>query len=395
MFRIPEEREEKAPVTYSLRGVGRSSDRYYRDVAILADEMLQLRAKTIEAMLERYMEWIAAEEREPLRNELEYTYDILTLGVLWRLYGGRAQHVPLPVASVLCGLYRLRRRFPKVKRWIDPLRGVLASRFLSGSDSSDHGDHTPCAFSLHKLLLWMDATGEYREEVRRLHTIIDYLTALDAFEREWHLENALQYADSFFDSAARRLGEYTAWVNDWRRHSAPAHRNREDYLLCDRKREEYHLSMLGAELMNRSFLRRYRETGARAVLLPACLRGEHAVHCKARKENLDMICTGCTPECRVQRIRALAAAQGATVHIIPHSSDFSRWLRSWARGKDVGVVGVACVLHLITGGLELRDLDIPAQCVLLDHCGCTQHWDPEGRQTELNEKTLSVMLGVS
>jgi uncharacterized protein len=395
MFRNHEDVVEKAPLTYSLRGAGRSSDRYYRDVAILADDMLHLRKHTIEPMLERYMEWIGSEAREPQRSELEYSHDILTLGVMWRLYGGRAQRVPLPVASMLCGMYRFRRRFPKMKPWIDPLRGLLASRFLSGSEASDRGETTPCPYALHKLLLWMDATGEYREEVSRLHNLIDYLSGLDVYEREWYLENALRYSDEFFDRATQRLGEYTAWVDDWRQHSAPAHHNREDYLFCDRKREEYHLSMLGAELMNRSFLRQYRETGARAVLLPACMRGENAAHCMARREGLDMICTGCTKDCRINQLDAIAAKQGAGVHIIPHSSDFTRWLRTWAEGRDIGVVGVACVLHLITGGLELRSLGIPAQCVLLDECGCAQHWDPEGRQTDLNEKKLEQSLTIS
>jgi uncharacterized protein len=395
MFRVHENVEEKAPLTYSLRGAGRSSNRYYRDVAILADEMLHLRKSTIDAMLERYMEWIVTEERETLRSELEYSHDILTLGVMWRLYGGRAQHVPLAVASALCGMYRFRRRYPKMKPWIDPLRGTLASRFLSGNDATDRGESTPCPYALRKLLLWMDATGEYREEVRRLDHVIDYLSGLDSYEREWYLENAIRYADEFFDRATQRLGEYTAWVEDWRRQSAPTHRNREDYILCDRKREEYHLNMLGAELLNRSFVRQYRETGTRAVLLPACMRGENAAHCKARKEGLDMICTGCTKDCRINEISTQASKQGASVHIIPHSSDFTRWLRTWAEGRDIGVVGVACVLHLITGGLELRDLGIPAQCVLLDQCGCTQHWDPEGRQTDVNEAKLEKALTIS
>ena len=392
MFQYSFEIQRPVPLTYSLRGRGTTSDRYYRDVAKAADDLLESRASTIDPMLERFTEWIVLEQREASRSDLEYTFDILTLGVMWKLYGGRAQDVPAPLAAAMCALYRLRRNHPSLKRWIDPLRGVLASRFLAKGRTPDAGIGIPCTHRLRKLLHWMDATGEYREEVKRLHLVFDYLAQLDEYEREWHLENLMKFTDTFVSQSESRLGEYTSWVDCWLRDTAPTHRNAEDFLLCNRARAEYHLNMIGAELMNRAFAGRFFGTAKRAVLLPACMRGAHSERCKARKEDLDLVCTGCTADCRVNAIRRQAAEAGATTHIIPHSSDFTRWLSTWAEGRDIGVVGVACVLHLVTGGLELRSLDIPAQCVLLDHCGCTQHWDPEGRQTDLNGGLLDNML---
>ena len=392
MFQDCVDTQNIPPVTYSLRGCGSNSDNYYGDVALAADELLAARTRTIEPMLERFMEWIADEGREPLRSDLEYTFDALTIGVLWRLYGGRAQHISLPLASVFCALYRLRRRFPSVKRWVDPVRGVLSSRFLTKREVPDAGVGIPGIIALHKLQLWMDATGEYREEVKRFHIVLDYLDQLDEAERDWYMEKLLQLTDAFLSQSSTRLGMYTKGVETWLRESAPAHRNAEDVLLCSRKRPEYHLNMVGAELMNRAFAGKYDASAARAVLLPACMRGAHAKHCQAKKADLDLVCTGCSANCRVNSVRKMAAKTGATTHIIPHSSDFTRWLGTWAKGRDIGVIGVACVLHLITGGLELRSVDIPAQCVLLDHCGCTQHWDPNGRQTELNEMLLEKVI---
>lgn len=392
MFKSRDELPTVPPLTYSLRGLGRSSDRYYRDIATLANDVMEMRKHSVEPMLERLMEWIGSESRENLRSDLEYTFDILTLGVMWKLYGGRARRVPLPLACGMCSLYRLRRRYPSLKRWVDPVRGLLATHILGKRKGPDAGEGIPCLNSLRKLLHWMEATGEYREEVLRLHIVFEYLSDIDEFEREWYLENLLSFADNFMSYAESRLGEYTAWVDTWRSESAPEHRHREDYLLCDRSRHEYHLNMLGAELMNRAFAADFAEAGPRAVLLPACMRGANAAACKARRVDLDLVCTGCTDDCKVNAVRKMAAASGASAHIIPHSSDFTRWLRTWAAGRGVGVVGVACVTQLITGGLELRSLGIPAQCVLLDHCGCTQHWDPEGRQTELNGKKLDQIL---
>jgi len=49
---------------------------------------------------------------------------------------------------------------------------------------------------------------------------------------------------------------------------------------------------------------------------------------------------------------------------------------------------VACPLHLISGGLELRKLNIAAQCVFLDYCGCKNHWHQDGIMTDMNSRQL-------
>jgi hypothetical protein len=48
------------------------------------------------------------------------------------------------------------------------------------------------------------------------------------------------------------------------------------------------------------------------------------------------------------------------------------------------LVAVACLLNLVPGGYEMRELGLNAQCVLLDYCGCIKHWHPEGFPTDLN-----------
>jgi hypothetical protein len=62
--------------------------------------------------------------------------------------------------------------------------------------------------------------------------------------------------------------------------------------------------------------------------------------------------------------------------------------------KDTGVVGVACVLNLISGGWLLDGMGISAQCVLLDYCGCKNHWSRENIPTEINIKQLKKVLDI-
>ena len=64
------------------------------------------------------------------------------------------------------------------------------------------------------------------------------------------------------------------------------------------------------------------------------------------------------------------------------------------RASDVGVVGVSCPLTITGGGWEMRRMGIPAQGLLLDHCGCSWHWDlGRGIVTEINFRELKRILG--
>jgi uncharacterized protein len=51
-------------------------------------------------------------------------------------------------------------------------------------------------------------------------------------------------------------------------------------------------------------------------------------------------------------------------------------------------VGVTCILNLLTGGYEMKRLNIASQCVFLDYCGCKKHWDNDERPTTLNLQEL-------
>lgn len=151
--------------------------------------------------------------------------------------------------------------------------------------------------------------------------------------------------------------------------------------------------MVGAELMNRGFREKFINTYKKSLLIPACMRIRTDDECKSVKNNFDMKCTGCDLECRVYHLTKLGKEKNFSVHIIPHSSDFTTWLKTWAVNTGIGIVGVACPLNLITGGLELKSLNIPAQCLLLDYCGCRNHWDKDGFATDLNTTKLLEILG--
>ncbi len=112
--------------------------------------------------------------------------------------------------------------------------------------------------------------------------------------------------------------------------------------------------------------------------------------CKANKTQEGFKCTGCTHDCIVNHITSLGQQYGFKVLIIPHASTaFSKL--SVEKG-EVGIVGIACVLNLISGGYKAKSLGFEPQCVLLDYCGCKKHWHEKGLQTRIYLEGLRKIL---
>lgn len=169
---------------------------------------------------------------------------------------------------------------------------------------------------------------------------------------------------------------------------------REDAILRNRSEVEYHLNWLGAELMNRAYRSAFEAAGKRAVLLPVCLRTHTGSACAAVRSGQGHTCLRCDPSCRVASVMELGAAEDVEVILISHESDaFSQTLISRLLKENTSIVGVACTLNLVSGGLRAKAAGLAAQCVILDYCGCGQHWDDAGGfPTDLNLNRLQAIL---
>lgn len=129
--------------------------------------------------------------------------------------------------------------------------------------------------------------------------------------------------------------------------------------------------MVGAEILNRAFRKEFLNTHTKLVLLPACMRAQNEEACRMQDSPEGYLCARCTPACNVSELDRLGEEQGYEVRIIPHeSSAFTKHAQD--RGP-IGIVGIACVLTLISGGWKARELGLVPQCVLLDYCGCKNH----------------------
>ncbi len=385
---------------YDLRRGGKTSDMFYNELTALADRVLAEVELYAAAALRGYNQFVTSQLRETPRSQGEYAIELLTLGMALRLYREAAAETPGWVVDLARELYWMRRRSPGVKPILDFFRAGLLQLFMAkkldaavtgegpgetaGGAGRDHG-----MADLPRLIEWLHATGEFKAEAMRLDHWNCYLRTLPAEQADSWIRTSVSLFDWFHREAELAVGPYTAGVNRFLR-SESAHRYwREDRLFCSRRAVEYHLGMIAAEIMNHAMREEFTRKPKKALLVPACMRGEHAGTCHAHSDGVDITCAGCDPDCTINRITERMRDDGVNVYMVPHSSGFSRWLERWEADKDeVGVTAVACLLNILPGGYEMRARGIASQCVPLDYPGCKKHWSREDVPTGVNEERL-------
>ena len=383
-------------ITYSLKNGGKHSNTYYRDIAAFTDEVLTEINHQSMVLIEDFQHFIQANEIEELRSTDEYALECLTLGVLWGVHGHESVQLTKAPQRLLSGLSKLRQRYRPLKPTIDFLRGILGTLFLSNKNG--HRSQVPdlSLEALDRLLAWMAASGDFNEEVKRLKHWREFLKSQNPERLTNSLTEITSLAAWFEARSLEILGKYTLNVEQFLKEKHPNYRWREDVIFCGRQRVEYHLYMIGAEILNRAFREKFLKTGRKVVLLPPCMKAKLEAGCEATETPLGECCAACTPGCRVNQVTKLGEKYGFDVFIMPHElSVFSNGGIKPASDQQFGVVGVSCPLTNLTGGWETKDLGVPAQGLLLDYCGCPWHWHETGIPTDINFNQLLEVLGIS
>ena len=382
-------------ITYTLRAGESVSDQYYKDIATFTDQVLVEADQRAQAILKGFQDNIQQTERETLRSQAEYSLELLTLGVLWNTYSGNAVDSNGWPQRLLAALARLRERNECLKPGIDFLRGILGNLFLFRHNSGENKKTAPSLENLERLLSWLAATGDFAEEVKRLQAWREFLSTKNSKEVIRSLSIAAALADWFQPHSLETLGRYTPNVEEFLVKTHPTYRWREDVVFCGRQRVEYHLNMVGTEIMNRAFRDQFLETERKVVFVPPCMRAKPEGECKAQPTPFGERCAACTPGCRIHQVTKLGEKQGFDVFIIPDElSVVSDKNMKTPQDNKLGLVGISCPLTNMTGGWETRRLGIPAQGVLLDYCGCPWHWHKDGIPTDININQLLQVLGI-
>jgi hypothetical protein len=385
-----------ATITYSLREGHKHSDQYYRDIDAFTDHVLDEAQSQVGNLVGAFQTYLQQTGREVPRTPPEHVFELLTLGVLWRVYAGHALGLSRVPQRALAHLVRLRERSSRLKPVVDLVRGALGGLFLSPNGRYPTEVPAPTLNGLERLLSWLAANGDvFGEEVKRLRAWQDFLARQPSPQATENLAAAIAFAAWFETQGEVALGRYTPQVECFLAETHPGYRWREDVVFCGRRRVEYHLNMVGTEILNRAFRGAFLNTARKVVIAPPCMRAQPDGVCQASPTPLGECCVGCTPGCRVHQLTKLGAKHGFQVLLIPHElAVFSGEGAESAGDGEVGLVGVSCVLTNPPGGWQMKELSVPAQGVLLDYCGCSYHWHKEGFPTDINFAQLLRTLGV-
>jgi hypothetical protein len=379
-----------AGVTYSLIEKEQNSGSFYLMLNIFTDLVLDSSATKLGSIVSDYYQWLQNNKIEKLRSKDEYTLELIALGVFWNNYASKALQTNYLSKRAVAWLYKMRGQYPRLKNHLDKLRGILSYSFLEKKNR-----YSVEVFNRNNykaLLEWLEATGEFKEEVIRLKNWLLFMETITSEQISELLQKTKGYAILFNDIGRSVLGSYTQNVDMFRLNAKKEYKYREDYFLAQRMENEYFLNMFGAEVMNRQLKPGFDKTPHKAVLLPICMRRKQEAECKAIFDGKEKVCRMCDRNCAIGKVANELVKEGISVYLIPHSSNFSKFLAHWADQKDTSLVGVACVLNLLTGGYEMKRLNIESQCIFLDYCSCKNHWDKRGKPTSLNIDRLKQLL---
>ncbi len=377
--------------TYTLRPSGAAPGEYLCAVSRLADEVLAA-GEELRPVVDAYGTFVEETGREPRRSHAEYLLEALALGVLWRARGEEAVRMGGARRRLMELLAGGRRAGG------DKVRDGSACLLLSLDMPHEPGRPDPSLADVERLLTWLLASGEYDDEVARLEGWEAFLRAAPSTAEET-LEELVAFAIAFGAWGEHALGRFTSGVDRFLLTTLPEHRWREDTVQCARRRTEYHLNMLGAEILNRAWRADFLACRRHVVVVPACMRRQPAPRqaqgdrpCVALQTSTELRCTHCTAGCAVSAATRVAERAGGEAIVVVHGSDFSRFLRSPPlSGGEVGIVGVACVPGLLGAGWRARAKGLPAQCVLLEASGC-EHWRDVPVPTALDLRELGRIL---
>ncbi|WP_027624481.1 DUF116 domain-containing protein [Clostridium lundense] len=377
----------KEIITYTLCNKDKNSNRYYEEVSIFTDEVISKIYNEANDWISDFKKFIVKNNIEKLRSNVEYLLELLMLGVLWTCYINKAILLKNTPKNILIKLADLREK-ENMKKLSDFFRGVLETLFLD-KNSSHKVDYT--LDNVKKLIQWLSATGEFKQEIKRLERWERFLSNKSEDEIKNFLLLIINLGEWFEIRSEEVLGIYTKNVNEFHNSTHKKHKWKEDYIYCGRKRVEYHLNMVGADILNRVYREEFLKTKEKRLLLPACMRLNFH-NCKAYRTENGYVCKNCTKSCKINEYTKLGEKYNFQTYIIPHES--SAFTKKKIKEDYIGIIGVACALNLISGGWKAKELRFIPQCVLLDYCGCRNHWHEKGIVTDINSDRLLYIIGI-
>lgn len=380
-------------ITYSLLNRSYSSDNYYVNIDILSSEVLDYMKKHFNKEVKEFLCFIKNKNIENVRYEEEYLIDFLILSVLYNVYIKKAMNVKAnQVKLIRKNIENINKQKlnKKIGRFF---KGKLSTIYLM---TDVNYEVEPSINSINKLIIYLELTDEFKEEVKRIQNVYLFLESKysknENKQIEIFLTKLMNLYNYFEDISKHKIGIYTRNVEKFLDVKHKDYRYREDVIYTGRKEIEYHLNMVVASIMSMLFHDEFSNCKNKVLLVPSCMRLYDNHKCKAIKLDMGYYCKECSTKCKVRELTKIGEKSNFKVNIVSHQSEFNK-INS-KTFENVGAIGVACVLNLISGGLKLRELGSKPQCILLDYCGCRAHWHEYGLTTNININKLFTVLEI-
>lgn len=311
------------PLTYSLQTNQGKSDNYYKDIKDFTKEILNEFPRFKTSIIQDIICY-TQENDSKIRSKEEYIFEFLMIGTLWKVYGTSAFNLDEKPQILLKKLADLRNENENAKDFIDDIRGILMTQFLLPNRKQMEEDIELNLNNFDKLLKYLHATGDFTQEIIRLNFWSEFFTSKSDLEVSEYLKTAHEFTNYFEIRSHIVLGKYTSNIERFLDEKHDKHLWKEDVIFCCRKEIEYHLNMVGAEIMNGAFKNEFNERPRKALLVPGCMRS-HQNTCKAEYTHLGLRCINCSKMCNVNELTVMGDEYGFEVYIVSHeSSAFSK-----------------------------------------------------------------------
>ena len=369
-------------ITYCLQLSTSNSDEYYQTISSFAERSIELIKRSHPEIISGFCEYLH-QTGLPGRSDVECAFELLALGVYLKEYREKAHRLSPWVNFLLNLLVASRIHWPKSEALSKILTGWVNGLAWFGHGKSGKDNE------ILELITWLKTSGE-NIIAERFIKWNDYFVERNDLPAKDVLILCLDLADEFDRSSREVLGKYTENVDQFLSTAALEHRWMYDARLVYKTRLEYHLGMVGTEILNSVYRQRFLSTERKVVIVPPCMSAPD-VKCKADETPFGAKCNSCSPSCRVNQITKMGKKHGFDVFMVP---DDMKIFNTGGKKGTIGVVGISCALTNWNGGWETGLLDIPAQGVLLDYVGCKYHWDRAGFPTDTNLKKLRAVLAI-
>ena len=371
--------------TYNLKEKNKNTQQYYSDVNHFTDIVIEKLKKEIDLFIVTYLKYLNVNNKKMKKDKRNYYLEFLTLSILFNTYRNEIKKGNKSFEKVLKLLNIYRNKISILKLFIDPIKGILLGLNLKIKTIEYTNE-------LERLSDWLEMTGEYEQKVKRIKKLILFYNSLSLNDKKLFLNKMDNIFNWFEKQSVKFIGDYTVNVGNYLKKDILNKKYKEDFIFCSKKRVEYHLNMVGAEILNRVYKNQFDRNKNKVLLLPGCM-SINKNNCQAENYTFGKRCIYCNNKCNINKIKKIGQYNNFEVIIINHTTSLKNKKKiKKIFGNNVSVIGVACVLHLISGGWKLEDSNIPAQCVLLNYSGCKKHWTDKDIPTEIDLKKLLEII---